>query len=689
MKATKIILTSFIFAIFLFSFVLSVPAASAAVSHSASQITSGTFPAGNFVFQNNLDVNGNLFANSVLVNSWLYNQTTPANSYTNAVVSANTAAWSSTYNATYAAYSAYSYNQTAPAINYTDSVVSANNASWLSTYNLTYNAKNSSQWIASGNDIYNRNSGNVGIGTSSPGARLAVNDNGVFGTAKFTSSSGYGTDIVMENTGGGTTYRLQSTGSTSGWGSGKFVIQDSSNARFVIDSSGNVGIGTTSPMERLHVRKDGADAIILKLNDGTADSKAYIRLGNDADNWDIGIDGGVSDSFFIGDPETGTKLTILQTSGNVGIGTTNPGAKLVSNGMIRVISEGSSAGPAGAEITYSAAKARFGGYNRDSSAYVPWYAYGSQYEFDVSGSVKMVLDSSGKVGIGTASPGATLDLASTSTGDRLTIRKLNDNTKYFTFQMGGDDMGLNYQASGAAEFLFKTDGTFIANNVGIGTTSPAAKLDVFGPTLLRAANGNAHSWFPAADGNVYVSADYDSGGQIIFRKHRADGTEQRYVTISSAGNVGIGISGHGSKLAVAGDLNLRGDGSAIRHEATDGTLKFLTGLRSDVSPGNFVFYSYGGNWVFPGGNVGIGTTTPGAKLDVAGNIAFTGQKFCSAMNPGGAVDTIVVPPGWTTDTCNNWRIMHGYSSYFIGCIFTNSYSRGSDGGGAPSPNCGW
>jgi len=43
----------------------------------------------------------------------------------------------STYNATY---TTWAYNQTAPAISYTNSVVSANNASWTSTYNATYDA---------------------------------------------------------------------------------------------------------------------------------------------------------------------------------------------------------------------------------------------------------------------------------------------------------------------------------------------------------------------------------------------------------------------------------------------------------------------------------------------------------------------------------------------------------------------
>ena len=67
---------------------------------------------------------------------WSYNQTTPANAYTDSVVSANNASWTSTYNATYAT---WSYNQTYSG----------------STYNSTYDAK------ISYNQSWNESRGNL------------------------------------------------------------------------------------------------------------------------------------------------------------------------------------------------------------------------------------------------------------------------------------------------------------------------------------------------------------------------------------------------------------------------------------------------------------------------------------------------------------------------------------------------
>jgi len=106
------------------------------------------------------NVNNLLISNGTLIG---YNQTifnSSVDTRVNIIILANNESWTSTYNSTYAE---YTYNQTIPANAYTDSVVSANNNSWSSTYNATYDTKNSSQWVSSGNDIYNRNNGTVNI----------------------------------------------------------------------------------------------------------------------------------------------------------------------------------------------------------------------------------------------------------------------------------------------------------------------------------------------------------------------------------------------------------------------------------------------------------------------------------------------------------------------------------------------
>jgi hypothetical protein len=218
---------------------LAIPLIAAAPNpgHSAAAIGSGTFDAGDYVFQNNLSVSGNITANYFIGNGslltgisggnlsfnqsltdklyagiqWAYNMTTP---FTN---------WLSTF--------LYNYNQTAPANSYTDSVISANNASWSSTYNVTYDAKNTSQWVTSGTNI-SYSSGNVGIGTSTPTQTLnVVGDANITGTIyahNFTGNS----DITFINSTGVVIALFKESGEKN-FGEGNLAFTGNANIKGV------------------------------------------------------------------------------------------------------------------------------------------------------------------------------------------------------------------------------------------------------------------------------------------------------------------------------------------------------------------------------------------------------------------------------------------------------------------------
>ena len=102
-------------------------------------------------------------------------------------------------------------------------------------------------------------SGRVGIGTSSPAT------GGIHIAGDYASNK---SDITLQNTNGGRTYRI---GDGVGGHVGKLTFFDgtASAARMVIDSSGNVGIGTTSPAGKLAIASTGNTGSSLEAYSAT------------------------------------------------------------------------------------------------------------------------------------------------------------------------------------------------------------------------------------------------------------------------------------------------------------------------------------------------------------------------------------------------------------------------------------
>ncbi|MEK7505608.1 MAG: hypothetical protein AAB597_01790, partial [Patescibacteria group bacterium] len=144
----------------------------------------------------------------------------------------------------------------------------------------------------------------------------------------------------------------------------------------------------------------------------------------------------------------------IDSSGNVGIGTTTPASKLdVSGGMMRVMGYAvpSPATGAGAEIFYTGGEAYFHGYNRDTGAYLPIDLVGSTVALKYGASTGLFLNASGNVGIGTTSPYRRLSVKDTVSAAQSVIAY--DDTRYtelqtdasgdFILNPSGDDTFLN------------------------------------------------------------------------------------------------------------------------------------------------------------------------------------------------------------------------------------------------------
>jgi len=331
-----------------------------------------------------------------------------------------------------------------------------------------------------------RNSGNVGIGTTSPSHLFNVVEvkNAITGSnvdvselsAVLRGNSndnqatgiGFGYSADSSNVGGAIIHKR--VGSDS-YGDLHFATKPSGGAtgadipiRMTILSSGNIGIGTTGPQSILHLN-GGTGSLSTGLNFGDgdtgiyegADDELYIELGGSANKWWItssyigGVHGDRPALLYEGASNTNPTLVPERSDANTGIGAASAGVlSLIAGGTngLNVISTGNigigTTGPN--EKLDVEGNIRLG--DGGGGVYLN-FDTDSLYIADEDDSpVVMTLQDSGNVGIGTTSPNAKLHVES---GD---------------FQVNG---------SGSANGLFFNAS---AGEVGIGTTDPLAPLHI-------------------------------------------------------------------------------------------------------------------------------------------------------------------------------------------------------------------
>ena len=273
-------------------------------------------------------------------------------------------------------------------------------------------------------------SGNVGIGTTSPATTLTVSNSSVAPASGASSWDSNGAQLTIDSlaasaTDGGSALAFRSklaSGNMGGFAVIKGGIEAANNnngylsfltrtnsvhatERMRITSTGNVGIGTTSPDTKLHIEGSGA-AITSQIENTQTDGNTWLGLKNDAQQWQVGLRGDQNDNFNIWQTGAGARV-VVDTNGNVGIGTTSPNESL---NITR------SSGPTMAlNTTNDTGYLRFvsvGSENWIQSGLLASNGSAAPLHFsDIFGSNKwMTIGSTGKVGIGTSSPGAVLDI---------------------------------------------------------------------------------------------------------------------------------------------------------------------------------------------------------------------------------------------------------------------------------------
>ena len=210
---------------------------------------------------------------------------------------------------------------------------------------------------------------------------------------------------------------------------------------------------------------------------------------------------------------------------------------------------------------------------------------------------RMRIKSDGKVGIGTSSPSATLEIATSATTNIDVAHFSNSNgavkAKFHLAATSGDGQLTLYDGNNNADVLISSVGNSYINsggNVGVGTDSPARNFHVHASNFTDLHLTNDTTGATASDGTSFTAIGSDiyltnrEAGNMVFQ---TSGTER--ARIDASGNLAIG------NVSAAAKLDIRQDsGAAIRCE--------------DGSGAYFV--------VKQGGTVGIGTPSPDAPLTV-------------------------------------------------------------------------
>jgi hypothetical protein len=537
-----------------------------------------------------------------------------------------------------------------------------------------------------GSGIWN-SSGDVGIGTTTPGSLLSLGGIANFTTATSTFYSSGGLNLsggcyaiggtcltvgsfggTLAITNGGTNATTQTTNGVN-YFNGTSIT---SGTDFNYNGT-NVGIGSTSPSKKLTVLGSSVSSAI---------GQAPVRIGVTTAS-SVGLELGTYGGGFamlqgLQHTTNAAGMVLLNPfGGSVGVGTTTNSDYTFSvtgtNYVTGATTLGSTLALTGA-ATFSSTLGISGAIT--STATTPnTLPYASTTALTVSGNAYFpgsgIWNSSGRVGIGTTTPAVDLDVNGAIRASNISSMSAVTEGGQFTlgwtgaFLTGQGNRSWNIDSDSSDNLrIFKQDATG-ATAIGISIASTTGKVTMtYASTTAFSVSGASYFTGTMTAGAANFSGAITSTATAANTFPYASTTA---LTVSgdayfpgsgiwnSSGNVGIGTNAPTSKLHVAG-----GTDSQIRNTATAGSSWFIgTNVSSYIlhnesnTPMLLTTNSTERMRIEAAGNVGIGTTTPGQKLSVAGDILgnnIIGSYFTSTSTTASTFAGIITSTATSYNT---------------------------------------